>query len=178
MGYEKYESGYLDDMGEKNLKESMPYFDIKLNSIKFGNDACYLEEIEDVLSMGTAECEFVIKNISDVDAYNVTFEKFDSKIYGHGIDIDSNSSKNITKFIKLHKVNHGNLEYTSSLRRNYSLDKKIYMSNGIQNFSFIITFEFWIQKNDTKKPAIWELCKINDDDIKCKTSRYSLEETE
>mgnify|MGYP000342215190 CR=1 FL=1 len=151
------------------IKDKMSSFKVKLISINFHNDAYNCEDMKDALLSGTAECEFEIENTSDKYATSVTFEKFD----GAGLDIDSHQNKDLNHFISLYKVNYNKPELKLKEKRVYSINEKMYWSNGALNFSCAVTFSFLIQKDNSSKGRNWELC-IVEEGI-CKTSTYMSE---
>ena len=158
------------------IKDKMSSFKVKLISIIFHNDAYNCEDMKDVLSIGTAECELEIENTSDKYATSVTFEKFDGKLDGAGLDIDSHQNKNLNHIISLYKVNYNKPELKLKEKRVYNINEKMYWSNGTFNFSCVVTFSFLIQKDNSSQERNWELC-IVEEGI-CKTSTYLLEMSE
>lgn len=161
---------------ELSIKEKVSSFKIKLISIDFNNDGCACKYMKEALSVGTADCNFEIENISDKYANSVTFERIDGKLDGDGLDIEPHKKGKLNYIIPLHKVDYDNPELKLEKKSMYSLSKKMYWSNGALNFSCLVTFTFYIQQGDSISMHNWDLF-IGDEGI-CKTSDYSLELSE
>lgn len=161
---------------ELSIKEKMSSFKIKLISIDFNNDGYACKDMKAALLVGTAACNFEIENTSDKYANSVTFEKFDGKLDGDGLDMEPHKKGKLNYIIPLHKVDYDSLELKLERRSMYSLSKKMYWSNGVLNFSCLVTFTFYIQQCDSISMHNWNLF-IGEEGV-CKTSDYSLELSE
>lgn len=161
---------------DMSIKERMSSFKVRLISINFSNDGYACRDMKEALSIGTANCKFEIENTSDKFATSVTFEKFDGKLDGDGLDIDAHKKGVLNYIIPLHKINYDNPELKLLKRNMYSLDKKMYWSNGTFNFSCLVTFTFSIKQDNSLPMHYWSL--HHGDEGICKTSMYSLEISE
>ncbi|WP_058990061.1 hypothetical protein [Anaerococcus rubeinfantis] len=161
---------------ELSIKDKMSSFKIKLISIDFNNDGDACKDMKEALSVGTADCNFEIENTSDKYANSVTFEKFDGKLEGDGLDIGPHKRGKLNYIIPLHKADYDTPELKLGKQSMYSLSKKMYWSNEVLNFSCLVTFTFYIQQDDSNSKYNWNLI-IGYEGI-CKTSDYSLELSE
>lgn len=158
---------------EMSIRERMSSFKVKLISIDFSNDGYACKDMKEALSVGAANCEFEIENTSDKYATSVTFEKFDGKLDGDGLDIGPHEKGKLNYIIRLYNVNFDKPEIKLRERNMYSLDKKMYWSNGTFNFSCLVTFTFYIGQVNSSPMYNWSL--YQGDEGVCKTSVYSLE---
>lgn len=107
-----------------SIKEIMSSFKVRLISIDFNNDGYACRDMKEVLSIGTAGCNFEIENTSDKFAASITFEKFDGKLDGNGLDIGAHQKGETNYIILLYKINYDNPELKLLKGNMYSLDKK------------------------------------------------------